>query len=292
MQRSCSRRRILIAAQEIELRARIARLLKTAGCSVELADSQKRAIELAAKGGFEAAIVVHGAALDGLERELRDTVPRAIALGHPPDEILQRGPSPRGMDPLSVETLDEQKLLEWLGRPSAGSAEDETTPSPLILRIEDCELDWAQQTFVDGNGREVRLTRAEAALLRAFVANPCQVLSRDQLRRAVVGHGVGPYDRSVDMLVARLRRKIEPCPTASRFILTVPGVGYKFAARPQTAQDCSSLPALDGKQRTEPPAIGLNRLDLAEVMPARAPVQGVASNCEPQRRQVTVLSCS
>src|SRR5262249_19859764 len=200
-------------------------------------ESSKRAIELAAKGGFEAAIVVHGAALDGLEGELRDIVPKAIALGHPPEEILQRGPSPRGMDPLSVETLDEQKLLEWLGRPSAGRAEDETTPTPLILRIKACEHGLAQQTFVDGNGRVVRLTRAEAALLRAFVASPCQVLSRDQLRRAVVGHGVGPYDRSVDMLVARLRRKIEPNPKTPRFILCVPGVGYKFAVKPQTAEN-------------------------------------------------------
>src|SRR5262249_37640810 len=237
MQRSCSRRRILIAAQEIELRARIARLLKTAGCSVELADSQKRAIGLAAKGGFEAAIVVHGAALDGQVRELRDTVPMALALGKPPDGILQRGPSPREIDPLSAETLDEQKLLDWLGRPSAGSAEDETVPSPVILRIEDCELDLAQQTFVDGNGREVRLTRAEAALLRAFVASPCQTLSRDQLRRAVVGQGVEPYGRSVDMLVARLRRKVEPNPKTPRFILCVPGVGYKFAVKPQTAEN-------------------------------------------------------
>src|SRR5262249_57411683 len=152
-------------------------------------ESSKRAIELAAKGGFEAAIVVHGAALDGLEGELRDIVPKAIALGHPPDEILRRGPSPRGIDPLSVETLDEQKLLDWLGRPSAGSAEDETTPTPVI-RIEDCEFDLARQSFVDGNGLEVRLTPTEAALLGAFVASPCRALSRDQLRRAVVRHGV------------------------------------------------------------------------------------------------------
>src|SRR5262249_41642009 len=276
MQRSCSRRRILIAAQEIELRARITRLLKTAGCSVELAESHKRAIELAAKGGFEAAIVVHGAALDGLERELRDTIPKAIALGHPPDEILRRGPSPRGMDPLSVETLDEQKLLDWLGRPSAGSGEDETAPSPPSLRIEDCELDLAQQTFVDGNGREMRLTRAEAALLRAFVASPCQVLSRDQLRLAVVGHGVGPYDRRVDMLVARLRRKIEPCPTASRFILTVPGVGYKFAARPQNTVDRNAPAALDPKQLVEAEPGGLNRADFGESASASTPVQGIA----------------
>src|SRR5262249_1848065 len=181
-----------------------------------LAESQKRALELAAGGGIEAAIVVHSAALAGLERELRDIVPKAITLGHPTDEILRPDPLSRGIDPLSMETLDEQKLLDWLGRPSPESVEDESAPSPVIVRIEDCELDLAQQTFVDGNGREVRLTRDEAALLSAFVASPCRALSRDQLRRAVVGEGVEPYDRSVDMLVARLRRKIEPCPPASR----------------------------------------------------------------------------
>src|SRR5262245_9189062 len=164
MQRPCSRRRILIAAQEIELRATIARLLQTAGYSVELAESRKRALELAAGGGIEAAIVVPSAALADLERELRDIVPKAIALGHPTDEILRPDLSSHGIDPLSMETLDEQKLLDWLGQPSAGRAEDETTPSPVILRIEDCELDLADQTFIDGNGREVLLTRAEAAL--------------------------------------------------------------------------------------------------------------------------------
>src|SRR5262249_41711916 len=237
MQRSCSRPRILVAAPHMELRARIARLLQAAGYSAELAESQKRALELAAGGGIEAAIVVHSAALAGLERELRDNVPRAIALGHPTDEILRRGPSPRGIDTRTVEALDEQKLLDWLGPPSAGGPEDESAPSPVILRIEDCELDLADQTLVDGNGREVRLTRAEAALLRAFVASPCQTLSRDQLRRAVVGQGVEAYDRSVDMLVARLRRKVEPNPKTPRFILCVPGVGYKFAVKPQTAEN-------------------------------------------------------
>jgi DNA-binding response OmpR family regulator len=55
---------------------------------------------------------------------------------------------------------------------------------------------------------------------------------RDQLRYAVVGRGAEPYDRSVDMLVARLRRKIELDPKAPRFILSVPGIGYKFDVRP------------------------------------------------------------
>jgi DNA-binding response OmpR family regulator len=131
-------------------------------------------------------------------------------------------------------------------RPTAlpGSAGGETTPA-AILKIKDCKLDLAAHTFVDGNGREVHLTRAETALLAAFVGNPCRVLSRDQLRRAVVGRGAEPYDRNVDMLVARLRRKIESDPKSPQFILTVPGLGYKFAARPQSVEDGKSLSAID-----------------------------------------------
>ena len=49
---------------------------------------------------------------------------------------------------------------------------------------------------------EVHSDPAESALLAAFVENPCRVLSRDQLRRAVVGHGAQAYDRNVDMLIA------------------------------------------------------------------------------------------
>ena len=136
MQGSCHRRAILVVAQHTELRARIARLLRTAGYSVELAESQKRALELAAGRGLEAAIVVDSGDLAGLGRELRDRVPRTIVLEQPTHE-----------NPLSAQTLDEQKLLDWLGQPtdSATSAGEETTPSAVIVRIEDCEFHLAGQ---------------------------------------------------------------------------------------------------------------------------------------------------
>jgi len=136
---------------------------------------------------------------------------------------------------LFEDALDEQKLLVRLSEPAAppGSKRDETVPAPV--KIEDCKLDLAGYTFVDGRGREVRLTRAEIALMTAFLDSPRRVLSRDQLRYAVAGRRAEPYDRSVDMLVARLRRKIEPDPKAPRFILSVQGVGYKFDVRPQSA---------------------------------------------------------
>ena len=59
------------------------------------------------------------------------------------------------------------------------------------------------------------------------------MLSRDELSQAVTGREAEPDDRSVDVLMSRLRRKIEPDPKTPRIIVTVPGVGYKFTAKPQ-----------------------------------------------------------
>jgi len=162
-------------------------------------------------------------------------------VGHRTDEIVRPGHALQGTDAFPEDALDEQKLLDQLSEPAAspGSKGDETVPAPV--KIEDCKLDLAGHTFVDGSGREVRLTRAEAALLTAFLDSPRRVLSRDQLRYAVAGRGAEPYDRSVDMLVARLRRKIEPDPKAPRFILSVQSVGYKFDVGPQSAANAKPL---------------------------------------------------
>ncbi|MBV8705001.1 MAG: winged helix-turn-helix transcriptional regulator, partial [Acetobacteraceae bacterium] len=103
---------------------------------------------------------------------------------------------------------------------------------PTRLCFEGFTLDPAARTLVDATGREVALRRSEYELLRALLAAPGRALSRDHLLEAVAGRRAGPFDRSVDMLVARLRQKIEPEPGRPRLIVTVPGVGYRFAARP------------------------------------------------------------
>jgi DNA-binding response OmpR family regulator len=220
------------------------RVLHSAGYGVELAGNQKRALELAARKDIQAAIVVQSRDLAGLGQQLRDKIPTTILVGHR---------TTRADVPLE-NALDEQKLLDRLSQPAAppGSNRDETVPVPV--KIEDCKLDLAGHTFVDGSGREVRLTRAETALMTAFVDSPRRVLSRDQLHYAVTGRGAEPYDRSVDMLVARLRRKIEPDPKTPRFILSVPGLGYKFDIRPQSAANCEAPPALERNRSTSPDA--------------------------------------
>jgi DNA-binding response OmpR family regulator len=229
------RKSVLVVAQQIQLRARIARVLHSAGYSAELAENPKRALELAARKDIQAAIVVQSRELAGLGQKLRGKIPTTILVGHRTGEIARPGHAFQGTDAFPEDALDEQELLDRLSQPAAspGSKRDEIVLAPV--KIEDCELDLASYTFVDGSGREVRLTRAETALLTAFVDSPRRVLSRDQLRYAVAGRGAEPYDRSVDMLVARLRRKIEPDPKAPRFILSVQGVGYKFDVRPQSA---------------------------------------------------------
>ena len=245
-----SQRRVLIVAQEIELRARIARLLQSAGYTVELAGSRIRALELAAGKKIEAAIVVHSSDLNGLGQEINQLVPRTIMLSPPTDETCRSEHPPRGPE-VPTQEFDEQRLLDQLREPIAlpGGAGDGARTRPVVLTIEDCRLDLAAHVFVDGNGREVPLTRAEFALLAVFTGSPRQVLSRDQLRRAIVGRGAGSDDRSIDMLVARLRRKIEPNPKAPRFILSMAGVGYKFAVRPQTADHGNALATIEPLNR-------------------------------------------
>ena len=107
------------------------------------------------------------------------------------------------------------------------------------LRFADFVLDSTGHTLTDAEGREVPLRRSEFSLLLAFLRAPGRVLSRDHLLDAVAGRQSASFDRSIDMLVSRLRRKIEADPEAPRLILTVPGLGYKFTGTPQPVQAAS-----------------------------------------------------
>jgi two-component system phosphate regulon response regulator OmpR len=74
----------------------------------------------------------------------------------------------------------------------------------------------------------VPLTTGEYAMLKALARHPGQALTREQLAQLARGRAFGPYDRSLDVQVSRLRRMLEEDPTHPRFIQTVWGVGYVF----------------------------------------------------------------
>src|SRR5262249_22650713 len=171
------RKSVLVVAQQIQLRARIARVLHSAGYCAELAENPKRALELAARRDIQAAIVAQSSELAGLGRKLRGKLQPTILVGHRTGEIARPGHAFQGTDAFPEDALDEQELLDRLSQPAAspGSERDEIVPAPV--KIEDCELDLASYTFVDGSGREVRLTRAGTALLAAIVYTPPPSLS-------------------------------------------------------------------------------------------------------------------
>ncbi len=81
------------------------------------------------------------------------------------------------------------------------------------------------------DGEEVPLTSGDFGLLRIFVERPYRVLGRDALVELIKGYDRDPFDRSIDVRVTRLRRKIETDPAAPVYIRTVRGEGYLFSPR-------------------------------------------------------------
>src|SRR4029077_15273736 len=103
------------------------------------------------------------------------------------------------------------------------------------LRFDGLTLDPAARTLVGAGGELISLRRSEFELLLAFVNHPGRALSRDYLLGVAAGRHSDSFDRSIDVLVGRLRRKIEPEPRRPKLIVTVPGIGYRFAIEPNPA---------------------------------------------------------
>jgi len=129
-----------------------------------------------------------------------------------------------------------------------------------VFSFQGMTLDVMGRTLVDPSGTEVTLRHAEFELLLAFLRHPGRALSRDTLLNAVSGRRAEPFDRSIDVHVGRLRQKIEPDPRKPSLIVTVPGVGYKFAAKlvpvapdetPITPQSAAPTPAARPAERRQ-----------------------------------------
>ncbi|WP_114391523.1 response regulator [Oleisolibacter albus] len=96
-------------------------------------------------------------------------------------------------------------------------------------------LDQAQRRLTDRAGQDVSLTAGEYELLVALATRPRRVLSRDDLLEITRGRSAGPFDRSIDVQISRLRRKIEPDPADPSIIKTVRSGGYIFSPEAQPA---------------------------------------------------------
>jgi two-component system OmpR family response regulator len=99
-------------------------------------------------------------------------------------------------------------------------------PEKLRATFAGWRLDTAARTLADPNGAEVMLTGGEFDLLSVFARHPGRVLSRDFLLESTRGREAGPFDRTIDVQVGRLRRKMEADPENPQIIKSVRGAGY------------------------------------------------------------------
>src|SRR5262249_21277195 len=96
-----------------------------------------------------------------------------------------------------------------------------------IVRVGALEVNWTSQS-ASLAGRQLALTTTEFGLLGLLVRNRGRVLTRDRILEAVRGMEAEAYDRSIDVLVSRVRQKLGDDAKHSTFIRTVRGIGYSF----------------------------------------------------------------
>jgi len=222
------RDRIMIVGRDVGLRAQLARLLKAGGYRVEIAENASHACRIGFAGIGLAIVAPDGRGPEerGLIQELRAAVGSVLLLGAPGSK----------RDPHSdlLDVTDETGLLARVAEALAPAPESDTVEP--ILEFAGYRMDLAGHGLLDPAGKEVSLTHGEFGLLRVFVQRVGRVLSREQLLRLLAGRDAEAYDRSIDMQIVRLRRKIEPDPKRPTLIVTIPNSGYKFAAKVRQAE--------------------------------------------------------
>jgi two-component system OmpR family response regulator len=173
---------------------------------------------------------------DGLDllREIRASsdVPVIITTGHRRDEIDRVVGLELGADDYVTKPFSPRELLARvravLRRREARRAAPPRDPERGRFRFGSWELNRRTRRLTGTNGTPVALTKGEYALLIAFLDAPQRPLTREYLLQATRVHE-DVFDRSVDVQVLRLRRKLETDPSAPRVIQTERGVGYLFA---------------------------------------------------------------
>jgi DNA-binding response OmpR family regulator len=222
--------RILVVEDEMQIARTLRDYLEAAGFQVTVVGEGSAA--LASARGDRPDLVVLDLGLPGLDgldvaRELRrgSTTPIVMltARGDESDRIvgLEIGADDYLVKPFSPKEL-VARVRAVLRRTSG------LTTGADVLRAGDVEVDLPKMRARVA-GRGIDLTPTEFQLLATFAREPGRVFTRSQLQDALHGVIVDSYERAIDAHVKNLRRKIEPEGGRPRYVLTVHGVGYRFA---------------------------------------------------------------
>ena len=230
--------RVLVVEDERVLADAIATGLRREAMAVDVAYDGAAALERTSVNDYDVVVLdrdlprVHG---DEVCRRLvadgaATRVLMLTAAGEETDRIvgLEMGaddylPKPFNPRELLARIRAVLRRTEDGGRP-VGEAD-----TSMLLHFEGFQLDLGARRLAGPEGNDIDLSAGEFDLLAALAQRPRRVLSRDQLLDLCKGRAAQPFDRSIDVQVGRLRRKIEPDPSEPRIITTVRGGGYMFA---------------------------------------------------------------
>jgi DNA-binding response OmpR family regulator len=226
--------RILIIDDDVELASLMAEYLEPEGFQLEAVYDGNRGLKRALSG--EHLLVVLDVMLPGLNgfdvlRRLRATsrIPVLLltARGEDVDRIVGLE---IGADDYLPKPFNPRELVARI-RAILRRTQNSATPGeqiPEMVRVGDIELDPATRTVLQ-NGKQVEFTSVEFNLLHVLLQEAGRVVTRDRLVDAVLGRKFSPFDRSIDMHVSKVRKKLGDSDSATDHIKTVRGVGYIFA---------------------------------------------------------------
>ena len=227
--------RILIVDDDPELCDLVKRYLEPEGFAVSAVHSGAEGMEAGLEGNYDLVVldVMLGDAKGfDLLRELRQRVRTPVlmltAKGDEFDRVLGLE---MGADDYMPKPFSPRELLARIGailRRSGWRAKEGTVPRPASVRSGDLELDLAGHS-AKKSGEHVHLTSAEFDLLHLFLESPGKVLTREDLAERFLGRKFSPFDRSIDLHVSNLRRKLGPQADGTERIRSVRGVGYLYA---------------------------------------------------------------
>jgi two-component system, OmpR family, response regulator len=227
---------ILIVDDDPAIRELLRDCLEDAGFKVSEAASSKPMMERLEKGGVDLVTLdlslgnENGLALAAEARAISpapiimitgkgDMIDRVVGLEMGADDYISKPFHPR-------EVIARVRAVLRRGTSATAQA---TPPALEKLSFEGRVLDLGKRELFVADRGLVALTTAEFNLLEALAKRPQRVLSRDTIMDLLKGHDWSPFDRSIDALVSRLRKKIESDPDDPRLVKTVRGIGYILA---------------------------------------------------------------
>jgi two-component system OmpR family response regulator len=228
--------RLLIVDDDREIRDLVSRFLTKHGYKVAAARDSEAMEEILAGGRIDLLILdLMLPGKSGLEicRDLRarSSIPILVltAMGDQTDRIvgLEMGADDYLAKPFSPREL-LARIRAILRRVSTPAAPGRVVATAKLLRFAGWKLDLGRRRLEAPDGVIVDLTTGEYELLIAFAEHPQRVMNRNQLLDLARGRDAAPFDRSIDVQVSRIRRKIESDPKVPSMIITVRGDGYMF----------------------------------------------------------------